>query len=385
MRAAIGAAEKMKLQELLELADPNLSFAIAWAAAATVLYKFVVVGIPAVVPALPEEFFKSLEKSSRKRRILPERAVMELIDGLFLFENRSFLRAAVYAPSLKRTVVASVFSLALSVVLLTLLGFNVIEEIVRHISGSSIEEKLYSSVNAPWGRHAFQFPKYSVLIFGFISGVSAFFVNLAADYVSVTQTRYFVKIIRDKNLSIFIFLPLDLIFSILILLVSLLLSILVSSIILYVYFVYFDYNSDILGIYIGRPIAFLYEFVVPSMLVVSVHIADGVSNLLGMPLRAEAAVDGLENIYGFGMPFPNLPNTFSLLVISSLCTSIVIWILLTYRISVSIVLLHRKIAKRALRWTDAARDPTRLLAFYIILIWTMIFILTSLICGEVNS
>lgn len=352
--------------EMMERAGEAIPMSgIAWATGSALLFRFSKAITATAVPGFSSDFLQLLTRS-RKITVKDYAAVfVAQMDRLFKFRSERFISNDIYVPSAARSVAASMATIFSVMVLLTICGFDVWKEITQFLSGESITVAVAERFQLanPNSLHSLHFSMALV-----VSGV-ALTVNLCADYLSVTQTRHFIQKSRSSSIPGFaVILLMDLIASIVILILSMVLGVFVTSILFYL----FDfYPWSTLGEYLGR-------FFVPTV-AVSLSVAhDALAPLVGRPEISSDVMDFLGQWTGYPLAYPSPKYIFLTWICSSLLSSAWLWLNISAIILAKLVSLTPATAKALIRWTKAKDDPDRLVATFIVLVWSIFWLFSLL-------
>lgn len=379
------------LEILSEAGHPVLNSTIVWAMGSIAIYKFCFFATQRVLPGFPYSFLEFCQRNTRLELPHVFNFFLDQIDIFFKFREVNILGLKTYFPSFWRSALASCVVLFIISVFMTIQGNNVFldawnnifsttefERQLKRIDDGIYETQRYDYEYEIWLDEEGKFHAPYLIYISVITAIVAFLINLFADYISISQTRKFISILRSWRLLpiIIIF---DFLVSIFILLISVISIILISSIIIYVFFEYhyFSEGADILSM--GNFSPYFFDLVIPSMLIAASLIVDGFLNLFSSYRVTPSFLEYLESVYLAKLPIPQPVNLFSLLVVSSLMTSI--WLYLN-TISVLFAGAFRLIPgylAKIIEWTRAETKPIRLIAFFMIKSWTIFWVIDQAI------
>ncbi len=336
--------------------------AVTWAAGSVALFRFSKVVTSSAVPGFPREFL-SLLLGTRDFKAMDYGSVfVEQMDKLFRFESRTLGKRSFRLPSIVRSVIASVATIFVVSIILTLSGFGVWSETIGFITGASIN----ASVAEVSGNTLPEQSRSLHLVMGLVTGAIAFFINLYADYISLAQTRYFIERTNlIKGLSTFLIVAFDLAVSVMILFASVSLGLFTTCVLMYFagFFVWETFSE------------YVQHLLIPAIAVSFSLMYDSVALIFG---GAEISDDVIayfnqSNRGTVGFPTPKL--VFLTWVCSSIMSSAWLWLNLAAIAIARLVSFAPSIANNLIKWTKAKEDPHRLVATFIVVAWSIIWII----------
>lgn len=338
------------------------AYAVAWAAGSVALFRFSKVVTSAAVPGFPREFL-SLLLGTKDFKAMDYGAVfVEQMDRLFRFESRSFGKKSLRLPKLSRSMVASLVTILMVSIVLTLSGFSVWRETIGFVTGESINE----AVADVYGRTLPEQLRGLHLIMGLVTGAIAFLINLYADYFSLAQTRYFIERANlTKGLSTVLVVIADLAVSVMLLLVSVSLGLLATCVLMYFagFFVWETFSENV------------QYLLIPAIAVSFSLMYDSIALLFGGSEISGNVITYFNQLHGVPIGFPTPKLVFLTWVCSSIMSSAWLWLNLVAIIIAKLVSFAPSIAKTLIKWTKAKEDPHRLVATFVVLAWSIVWIL----------
>ena len=338
------------------------TYAVAWAAGSVALFRFTRLVTAAAVPGFPRDFLAMLS-GSRKLAVSDFGSVfVSQMDRLFRFAKRTVGRRTLYLPSFARSVLASVATIIFVSLVLTLGGFGVWREAVGFLTGESISEAVagVSSIGVSEQLRDLH------LVMGLVTGGIALLINLYADYFSIAQTRYFIERSKTaKGANSLLVVALDFAVSVAILLVSVTLGLLATCILMYFagFFIWDTFSEY-----------FRYLFV-PSLAVSFSLLYDSIALLFGGSEISEDVIAYMIQWSGVAIGFPTPKFIFLTWVCSSLLTSAWLWLNLSAIGLARVVSFVPTVANALIKWTRAKEDPDRLVATFIVVAWSIVWML----------
>ena len=352
---------------ILELAERAGDFfpahAVAWAAGSAALFRFSRAVTSSAVPGFPAEFLAILSGSRNLRVTDYGKVFVSQIDTLFQFTRTTKGRQALFLPRFSRSVLASLTTIAFVSLVLSLSGFGVWSEAVGFLTGESINDAFISTYDSSGISE--QLRNFH-LIMGVATGGIAFLINLYADYFSLAQTRLFIEKAKlTKGLQTIIVVLTDFLVSVLILFASITLGLFTTCVLTYV-----------AGFFVWETFAEYFQYLfVPALAVSFALLYDSLAFLFGAQEVSGDVINSMSQWTGVPIGFPTPKLIFLTWVCSSLFSSAWLWLNLSAIGLAKLLSFAPTLATAIIKWTKAREDPHRLVATFIVVVWSVAWVL----------
>lgn len=354
----------LSIFELVERAgDFFPAYTITWAAGSVALFRFSKVVTSSAVPGFPAEFLAMLSGSRSLKVTDYGKVFVSQMDTLFQFTRAKIGRQALFLPRFARSVFASILTIMFVSLVLSLGGFGVWNEAIGFLTGESIN----NAAAGIWADGGYSEELRGLhLIMGAVTGGIAFLINLCADYFSLAQTRHFIeKAKKTKGLQTIIVIFLDFLVSVLILLTSITVGLFATCVLMYTagFFVWETFSE------------YFHYLFVPAVAVSFSLLYDSLSLLFGVREISGDVIDFMSQRTGIPIGFPTPKLIFLTWICSSLLSSAWLWLNLSAIGIAKLMSFVPILATTIIKWTKAREDPHRLVASFIVLAWSVVWVL----------